>query len=312
MSQQIMRAVRFHEYGAPGVLTVEDVRRPEPGAGEVLIQVHAAGVNQIDWKLRAGYLQQYMPLELPHILGFDLAGTVQEVGTGVTGFAPGQAVFGRGAGTYAEYAVAPVTSLALKPENLSFDEAATLAIGGITAWSGLFDAADLRRGQRILVQGAAGGVGSYAVQFAKWKGAHVAGTASTENLKYVRALGADEVIDYTAGPVEDTIADLDVVFDTVGGTVTDASWPLLRPGGILVVIAGTPDEEAAGRHGVRTAGVQGPPDASGILRELAGLIESGAVQPQVGKVFSLDEAARAHAQSETNHGRGRIVLHVTD
>jgi NADPH:quinone reductase-like Zn-dependent oxidoreductase len=306
-----MRASRFHEYGPPDVLVIDEVPRPEPGPGQALIRVHAAGVNPIDWKFRAGYLQQYMPLELPSIPGIDVAGTVEAVGEGVDGFAGGQAVFGRGTGTYAEYAVAPVTSLAIKPEGVSFDEAATIPVGGVTAWAGLFDAAGLEPGQRVLIQGAAGGVGSYAVQLVKWKGAHVSGTASAANLEFVRSLGADEAVDY-AGPVEQAITGMDVVLDTVGGEVTDRSWELLKPNGILVVVAGMPDEEAARRHGVRTGGVQAPQDISGILKQLGELIASGRVRPEVGKVFPLEDAARAHALSETGHGRGRIVLHVAD
>ena len=311
-STATMRAVRFHEYGPPDVLVLDEVPRPEPGEGEVLIRVHAAGVNPVDWKFRAGYLRQFVPLELPSTPGLDVAGTVEAVGPGVEGLAPGQAVFGRGSGTYAEYAVAPVTSLARKPENVSFDQAATIAVGGITAWVGLFHAADVQPGQRVLVQGAAGGVGSYALQLARWKGAYVAGTASAANLEFVRSLGADEAIDYSAGPVERAVSGVDVVFDTVGGEVMDRSWQLLKPGGILVEIAGMPNEEAARQHGVRTSGVQGPQESSGILWELAEQISSGAIRAEVGEVFPLEEAARAQALSETGHGRGRIVLHVAD
>ena len=240
-----MQAVRFHEYGPPDLLRVETVPVPQPGDGEVLVRVHSAGVNPIDWKIRAGYLQAFMPLVLPHIPGFDLSGTVAEVGAGVAQFAPGDEVFGRGAGTYAEYAVAPEGTLAPKPAAVSFDQAATLAVGGVTAWAGLFGAADLEAGQRLLVHGGAGGVGSFAVQLGHWKGAHVIGTASAPNLDAMRALGADEVIDYAAARFEDVPHDLDVVFDTVGGEVTDRSWGVLRPGGILVVIAGMPDADTA-------------------------------------------------------------------
>ena len=312
MTDDLMRAVRFHSYGPPDVLVVEGVPRPTPGEGQVLVRVRAAGVNPIDWKLRAGYLQQYMPLELPTIPGFDLAGTVEAVGPGVTAFTTGQAVFGRGSSTYAEFALAPTTALALKPANISFDEAATIGIGGVTAWSGLFDSADLQPGQSVLVQGAAGGTGAFAVQLARWKGATVSGTASARNLESIRALGADPAIDYNAGPVKDVVSGLDVVFDTVGGETMDASWELLKPGGILVAVAGMPSEDAAQQHGVRTAGVQAPPDISGILRQLAQLIESGDIRTGLGTVFPLDQAVQAQAQSETGHGRGRIVLHVAD
>jgi NADPH:quinone reductase-like Zn-dependent oxidoreductase len=307
-----MRAARFHDYGPPEVLTVEETPRPMPGEGEVLVRVHAAGVNPIDWKLRAGYLKDFMPVQLPYTPGYDLAGTVEAVGPGVTDFTPGQAVFGRGAASYAEYAIAPATALALKPANITFDQAATIAIGGVTAWAGLFDTAGLQPGQRLLVQGAAGGTGSYAVQLGNWKGAHVIGTASTRNLDTVRSLGAEQAIDYTVTPVEQAVSDVDVVLDTVGGETMDRSWQLLKPGGILVEVAGMPSEEAAQQHGVRTSGVQAPPVISGILRQLAELIESGTVQAEVGPVFPLEEAAQAHALSETGHGRGRVILHIAD
>ncbi len=312
MSGDQMRAARFHEYGAPDVLVVDQVPRPEPKEGEVLIRVHAAGVNPIDWKLRAGYLKEFMPVQLPYTPGYDLAGTVERVGPGVTEFTPGQAVFGRGMGAYAEYAMAPATALAPKPDNTSFDEATTIAIGGVTAWAGLFDAANLQAGQRLLVQGAAGGTGSYAVQLGNWKGAYVIGTASSGNVEFVRSLGANEIVDYTTTAVEEAVSGVDVVLDTVGGEVMDRSWSLLQPNGILVEVAGMPDEEAARQRGVRTSGVQAPPEISGILRQLAALIQSGAVKTEVGAAFPLDQAAQAHALSETGHGRGRIVLHIAD
>jgi NADPH:quinone reductase-like Zn-dependent oxidoreductase len=305
-----MQAVRFHEYGPPDVLRVEAVPRPEPGDGEVLVRVHSAGVNPIDWKYRAGYLQGFAPLELPHIPGFDLSGTAVEVGTGVSDFSTGDEVFGRGAGTYAEYAVAPAATLAPKPAAVSFDQAATLAIGGVTAWASLFEAAKLEPGQRLLVHGGAGGVGSFAVQLGHWKGAHVVATASAGNLDLVRRLGADDVIDYTAVRFEEKLRDLDVVLDTVGGEITERSWGVLRPGGMLVVIAGMPDIDTAAARGVRTSGTQAPEVTSPILARLAALVESGDLDPQVGETFPLAEAARAHAARETGHGHGRIVLHV--
>ena len=165
-----MRAVRLHEYGPPSVLIVDDVDRPVPAAGEVLIRVHAAGVNPIDWKLRAGFLQQFMPVTLPHIPGLDVAGTVEALGDGVTEFAVGERVFGRGTGTYAEFAVAPTTTIAQIPDGVSFEQAAPLHVGGETAWVALFDDARLEASQRLLVQGGAGGVGAIAVQLGHWKG----------------------------------------------------------------------------------------------------------------------------------------------
>lgn len=303
-----MQAIRYHEYGPASVLRLESVDRPEPAAGEVLVRVAAAGVNPIDWKFRAGWLQQMVPLDLPSTPGIDLAGTVEAVGAGVAGIVPGAEVFGRGGGTYAEYALAPADGVALKPASLSFEQAATLGVGGITAWCGLFDGAGLEAGQRLLVHGGAGGVGSLAVQLGLWKGAHVTATASSANVEYVRSLGADEVIDYTSTRFEDVARDLDVVYDTVGGEVTDRSWAVLRPGGTLIVIGSMPDTEKAASLGVRVTSAPPPEKSAPILQQLASLADSGTIQVNVGQTFSLAEAASAQAASETGHGRGRIVL----
>jgi NADPH:quinone reductase-like Zn-dependent oxidoreductase len=307
-----MHAVRFHEYGPPSVLVVDEVERPEPAAGEVLIRVHVAGVNPIDWKFRAGYLKDYVPLTLPHAPGLDLAGTVEALGDGVNGFAIGDRVFGRGVGTYAEFAVAPATTIARIPEGVSFEQAAPLHVGGETAWVGLFDTAHLERGQRLLVQGGAGGVGSIAVQLGHWKGAYVIATASAANVEFVRSLGADEVIDYTSVNVEDAVHDVDVVLDTVGGEVTAHSWSMLKPDGILVAVAGMPDPETAAARGVRTSGVAHPAETRPVLEQLAQLVASGELKPQIGQVFPLENAPQAQAASETGHGRGRILLKVAD
>src|SRR5580658_9567415 len=307
-----MRAVRFHEYGPPSVLVVDEIARPEPKAGDVLIQVHAAGVNPIDWKIRAGYLKQYMPVALPHTPGLDVAGTVVSVGDDVTNYAVGDRVFGRGAGTYAEYAVAPITTIAHIPEGVSFEQAATLHVGGVTAWLGLFDSAHLEAGQRVLVQGGAGGVGAIAVQLAHWKGAYVIATTSTANVDFVRSLGADAVIDYTTTNVEDAVRDVDVVLDTVGGEVTAQSWSALKPGGILVTVVGTADARVAAKRGVRTEAVGHPAETSPYLERLAALVASGALKPEIQQVFPLDQAVEAQTASETGHGRGRILLRVPD
>ena len=306
----LMRAVRFHQYGDPSVLRVDEVPRPRPGAGEVLLEVRTAGVNPIDWKLRSGGLHALMPVELPYVLGIDLAGTVSELGPDVTEFTVGDDVFGRGQGAYAEYATASAQSIARKPEALTFQQAATLPIGGVTAWCGLFDTAGLERGQRLLVHGGAGGVGGLAVQLGRWKGAHVIATASAANLDFVRSLGADEVVDHSAARFEDVVRDVDVVLDTVGGEVTDRSWSVLRKGGILVVVAGMPQPELAEQHGVRTSGVQAPPAIRSILDQLAALVVDGNLKQLVGERFPLAQVEAAHRASETGHGRGRIILEV--
>ncbi len=309
-TSSMIKAVRFHDYGGPSVLSVEDVQRPAPKGGEVLVKVHVASVNAIDWKLRAGYLKQLMPLELPHIPGSEFAGTVEVLGEGVSGFAPGDRVFGRGSGTYAEYAVASAATIAHVPAALSFEQATTLGMSGVTAWVGLFDVADLQSGQRVLVHGGAGGVGSLVVQLARWKGAHVIATTSAANVDHVKSLGADEVVDYTAGQFEDVVRDVDVVFDAVGGEVTNRSWGVLKPGGMLVVVGGMPDAALAAAHGVRTAGVRPPEQTRPILEKLAELVASGAVKAPIGHMYDLADAHLAHAAGETGHGRGRNILRV--
>jgi NADPH:quinone reductase-like Zn-dependent oxidoreductase len=306
-----VQAERFHDYGPPSVLVVDRVPTPEPRAGEVLLRVRAAGVNPMDWKFRAGFARNFMPITLPYTPGIDVAGTVERVGPGVTEFTPGEDVFGRASGTYAEYAIAPVRTIARKPPGISFDQAATLPVGGITAWVGLFDVAHLESGQRLLVQGGAGGVGALAVQLGHWKGAHVIATASSDNVEHVRSLGADEVIDYTAVRFEENVSDADVVFDTVGGEITGRSWGTLKRGGILVAVAGMPDADAAAARGVRASPVRAPEITRPILEEIARLVETGVIVPHVGEVFSFEDAASAHAASETGHGRGRIVLRVS-
>jgi NADPH:quinone reductase-like Zn-dependent oxidoreductase len=311
MADNTMRAVRFHDYGPPENLVVERVPRPEPKAGEVLVRVHAAGVNPVDWKIRKGFLKDNMPIPLPSIPGADVAGIVEDVGPDVSTFQRGQAVFGRATGAYAEYAVAPATTLALKPRHLSFDEAATIPIGACTAWRGIFDVGGLQAGQRLLVHGAAGGVGLFAVQLGRWKGAHVIGTASAANVEFVRSLGAETVIDYGATRFEDVVRDVDVVLDTIGGAIQDRSWQLLKAGGILVETGGPIQEQKAKEHGVRASSVASQV-ATDLLQQISDLVEAGTIVAVVGKVFPLEEARQAHTLSETGHGRGRIVLHIAD
>lgn len=318
MSDHTMRAVHFYAYGGPEQLVVEHVPRPAPQVGEVLVRVYAAGVNPIDWKIRKGFFKDVRPVPLPFTPGSELAGTVELLGPGVTTFEIGQAVYGRGAkGAYADYAVIPADSLAPKPRTISFDEAASVPVGARTAWLALFNLADLQAGQQVLVHGAAGGVGNYAVQLARWKGAHVIGTASFNNLEFVRALGAEIVIDYHTTPFEQVAHNVDVVVDPIGGETQERSWPLIKPGGMLVAVGHPPAEDLAAKHAVRTASTvldQRVPLrlSTEPLREISSLIESGLLLPQPGRVFPLEEAAQAQALSENGHGRGRIVLHIAE
>lgn len=312
MSAQTMQAIRVHNYGGPEQLKLEQVPRPEPQAGEVLIRVHAAGVNPVDWKFRQGWMKDFVPMQFPYIPGTDLAGVVQEIGPGVTAFQEGQAVFGQSAkGTYAGYTTASVETLALKPKTLNFDEAATIPVGATTAWQALFDHGGLQPGQRVLVQGAAGGVGLFAVQFARWKGAHVIGTASTANLDFVRSLGAETVVDYTTTPVESVVHDVDLVLDTVGGQTLESSLRVLKRGGTLVPIAGQPSKEQAQELGIRVVSMSAHV-SSELLQTFTQLIDEGQVKVVVGATFLLRDAPKAHELSQSGHGRGRIVLHIAD
>jgi NADPH:quinone reductase-like Zn-dependent oxidoreductase len=312
-----MRAIRVHQYGGPEQLKLEQVPRPVPQEGEVLVRVHAASVNQADWMMRQGLLKNIMPLQFPYIPGFELAGVVEEVGPGVTGFQKGQTVFGQHLkGTCAEYAAVSTETLALKPETLTFDEAAALPLAATTAWRGLFEHGELQPGQCVLVQGAAGGVGSFVVQFARWKGAHVIGTASTSNVDFVRSLGAETMIDYTTTAGESTVRDVDLVFDTVGQETLPQSLRAVKRGGILISIDALasisgqqPSQEQAREQGIRIASFSASTTRE-LLQTFAQLIDQGQIKAVVGTIFPLTEAAQAHTLSQSRHGRGRIVLHI--
>jgi NADPH:quinone reductase-like Zn-dependent oxidoreductase len=310
MSVPMIPAIRVYQYGGADQLRLESIPRPVPQDGEVLVRVQAIGVNPVDWKIRQGLFHAFSPSQFPYIPGADLAGIVEGVGPNVTTFQAGQAVFGQTRkGSYTEYAVAPVSTLALKPASLSFDKAAAIPVGATTAWQGLFDHGNLQPGQRVLILGASGGVGLFAVQFARWKGAHVIGTTSTPNVDYVRSLGADQVIDYTNARVEDTVRDVDLVFDGVGGSALDSVWPVLKEGGTLITIAGQPDEKQAEAHHVRAARFSAQV-SSDLLDTFARMVNEDQLKVTVGKQYTLEQARQAHEESEQQHGLGRIVLIV--
>ena len=308
-----MKAVVINKYGDASVLEYTDAPRPEPAEDEILVRVHAAAVNPADWKVRDGAGERF-GLELPLILGGDIAGIVEEVGDSVTNFKKGDAVYGMTAsggfsGGYAEYAVAKADAVALKPDSLSFEEAAALPVAALTAWQAMFDLADLRSGQRILITGASGGVGSMAVQLAKAKGAYVVATASGRNENFVRDLGADEFIDYTAQKFEEAVTGVDVVFDTVGGDTLERAFQTLKKGGFLVSSGATPSEEKAVEFGVKAAFVFCKPNA-GQLAEINRLIEAGKLKIHIETVLPLAEVKKAHELSQTGRTRGKIVLQV--
>lgn len=310
MAKQTSQAIRIHQYGGPEILKLETVQHAQPQAGEVLVRVLAAGMNPVDWKLTEGHMRDFMPLQFPYIPGRDIAGIVEEVGPGVTEFQKGQAVFGQTTqGGYAEYTVSPVAKLALKPETLSFEEAATIPVGATTAWQGLFEHADLQAGQTILVQGAAGGVGLFVVQFARWKGAHVIATTSTANVDFVRSLGAEKVIDYKTTSVEQVVHDVDFVFDTVGEATLGSSVLVVKQGGTLVTIAGQPSEQKVRERNLKVASFMAQVSTE-LLQTFARLIDEGQVKVAIEKTFPLSDAGEASAHSKSGHGRGRVVLNV--
>jgi len=309
-----MRAISQQVLGGPEVLELVEAPRPEPGPTEVLVRVTAAGVNPVDWKTRTrgGVLG-----EPPFTVGWDVAGVVEEVGAGVTRFAPGDHVFGMPrfpgeAAAYAEYATSPSRQLARVPEGLSDVEAAALPLAGLTAWQALVETADVGDGTRVLILGAAGGVGHLAVQIAKARGAYVLGTARAAKHGFLAGLGADEAIDYTTGDVAVRAGSVDVVLDLVGGDTALSALPALREGGILVVApsfsALGPLREAAGGR-VRVTGILVEPDRLG-LEALAALVASGKLRPHVECTFPLEQASQAHELGEQGRTQGKIVLTI--
>lgn len=308
-----MKAVAMHAYGGPEVLKYEDAARPDPATGEVLVRVHAAAVNPVDWKVRAGHLRGFLNYSLPLIPGWDLSGVVEATGAGVTDWKQGDAVYARPDlrrnGAYAEYIAVRASELGHKPRSIDHVQASAIPLACLTAWQALFDAGGLKAGQRVLIHAAAGGVGTFAVQLAKWKGAHVVGTASERNHAFLRELGADEVIDYTKTNFEEVVRDVDVVLDTLAGQTRDRSWNVLKKDGILVSILGQPSPGDAAQRGVRAAGVFVEPNQAQ-LGEIAKLVDSGKLRPIIETVLPLAQAARAHEMNQTLHTRGKIVLQV--
>lgn len=299
-----MRAITVQRAGGPEVLAEVELPRPEPGPVEVLVRVHAAGVNPTDWKARSRGRTFTAPA--PYVPGYDVSGVVEAVGPGVRMYAPGDEVFGmplfpKPAGAYAEYVVAPPRHFARKPAGLDHVTAAGLPLAGLTAWQSLVDCAAVQPGQSVLVHAAAGGVGHLAVQIAAARGAHVIGTASAAKHDFVRGLGAAEVIDYRTADFTEEVRDLDVVLDTIGGDYAARSRSVLRPGGTYIALTDPADE-----HFLLVE-----PDHGG-MRALADLVDEGQLAVTLDAVFPLADAAEAHVRGETGRASGKIVLTVVD
>jgi NADPH:quinone reductase-like Zn-dependent oxidoreductase len=296
------------------VLKVEEAPRPTAGENEVVVRVHAASINPIDCAIRAGYVQGWFNHTLPLILGGDAAGKVEAVGPGVAGFKPGDAVYTRANlnrdGTYAEYVAVNADELAHKPASLNYQQAAAVPHAFLTAWQAMINTANVGPGQTVLIHAAAGGVGHIAVQLAKWRGARVIGTASANNIGFLKQIGADQVVDYTTTPFETVVKGVDVVLDSVGGDTLDRSYAVLKPGGLLMSIVQPPSPEKAASYGVRIEFVTASSQVRQLLDEATRLIESQVIKPQVSHLLPLQEIRQAHAMSETHHTRGKIVLQV--
>jgi len=306
-SEDDVLAVAYDAYGGPEVLKLRSIPAPSPAPGEVLVEVHAASMNPVDWKVRSGMLQKFFPVTFPAITGRDGAGEViaaadsSLVGKRVCFLAQ------RGAGTWSQK-IALQASLAVPiPSGMSYEAAASLPLAGISAWVGLVQTADVKPGMRVLIHAAAGGVGSVAVPIARLRGAKVIATCSQRNVDFVRALGAREVIPYDQTAFEEHARDIDVVFDVVGGDVHRRSYPTLKRGGIIVALAAAPFEDESARWGVKLATPQVLSDPAA-LAEIVGLVAAGALKPCVECVLPLADFAKAHQMSETGHARGKTVL----
>jgi NADPH:quinone reductase-like Zn-dependent oxidoreductase len=304
-----MKAVVINEYGNADVVNYVDLERPVPKANEVLVRVHAAGVNPIDWKIRGG-VGKRLGLTLPITLGGEIAGRIETIGSGFKDFKKGDPVYGIiPSGGFAEYAIAKTGEIGPKPSSLDFENAAAVPLGALTAWQAMFDLANLSKGQRILIAGASGGVGSLAVQLAKAKGAHVIGLASGGNEGFVRQLGADEFVDYTKQNFEKVVKHVDVVFDAVGGDTFERAFQTLKEGGFLVTSVEFPSEEKAGQFGVKAARVFCKPNAKE-LAKITRLVDEGKLKAHVATVLPLAKVKKAFEFSESGHTRGKIVLQI--
>src|SRR5436190_3574367 len=309
----MMKAVVAHEYGGPEVLKLEEVPRPEPKENEALVRVIASAVNPADPLTLSGKYAREFGTHLPLIPGYDIAGIVEKTGVKVTKLKGGDAIYGYPtfAGGWAEYVTVTEGEVAAKPASLSFTEAAAVPVGALTAWQALVDVAQLRAGQTVLIHGGSGGVGSFAVQIAKARGARVIATASTENQDLLKQLGADVAIDYTKTRFEEIARDVDCVLDPVGRETLARSYDVVKKGGIVMSLVTRPDPVELEKRGIRGSAISVHPDAED-LAEIARLIDAGKIKPIVTEVLPLSQAVAAQRQAATHHTRGKIVLRIAD
>jgi len=310
-----MKAIVVHNYGGPEVLKYEDTRRPEPKEDQILVRVIAAGVNPVDASIRSERGAKFFGITLPFIPGYDIAGVVEKTGAKIAKFKPGDSVYAylslKDGGGYAEYAVATEVEAAPKPKSIRFVEAAGVPVVALTAWQALIDTAKLSMGQTVLIHGGSGGVGSFAIQIAKARGAKVIATASTANQDLLKQLGADVAIDYTKQKFEDVAKDVDVVLDSVGKDTLARSYGVVKKGGFIVTLVSRLDQAELDKHGIRGASLSVNPDSSE-LAEIGKLIDANKIKVIVSQTFPLSEAMKAQEQVATGHTRGKIVLKVAD
>jgi NADPH:quinone reductase-like Zn-dependent oxidoreductase len=308
-----MKAVVIHEYGGPEVLKYEDIPRPEPKDDQLLVRVIAAGVNPVDGMIRSGMFKGNRVF--PIILGGDVAGVVERVGSKITKFKAGDPVFAyvslNNSGGYAQYALVTEREAAAKPKSLTYVEAAAVPIVALTAWQALVDTAKLSAGQTVLIHGGSGGVGSFAIQIAKARGAKVIATASTANQDFLKQLGADVTIDYTKQKFEDVAKDVDVVLDSIGRDTLARSYGVVKKGGIIVSLVARPKESELEKHGIRGASLSVEPNSEE-LSEIGKLIDEKKIKVIVSQTFPLSEAMKAQEQVATGHTRGKIVLKIAN
>lgn len=309
-----MRAAQITSYGGQEVMTINEVPKPKPAAGQVLVEIHAAGVNPFDWKVREGYMKQWVPLTLPATLGGDMSGVITELGEGVSGFTVGQEVFGSansvsGDGSFAEFAPVPVETIATKPQKLDFTQAAALPLAAASAYLAVVETLHVQSGQKVLIHGGAGGIGGFAIQIAKHLGAYVAATAKAADVPYVQECGADEVIDYQTEQFDQKLSDFDAVFDTVGGETYTRSFSVLKAGGHIASMVEKTNEELAQKHGVTAHYISSEATAER-LAHIADLLEQNALMVHVDKVFPLDQAAEALEYVKTGQHKGKVVIAV--
>ncbi len=308
-----MKAIQIHKFGGPEVLMYEDAPKPKPHADDVVIKVFATSVNPIDWKIREGHAKEKFPSKFPLIPGWDVSGEIDEVGSNILNFRKGDEVYGRPDptknGAYAEYVVVNANLINPKPYSIDHENAAAVPLAGLTAWQALFDHGDLQQGQKVLIHAASGGVGTFAVQLAKWKGAYVIGTTSKVNLDFVKKLGADKVIDYKNEKFENKLKNIDLVIDLIGGDTQKRSLKVIKKGGRLITTVQITNKEAAREKNIHIGGflTQSIPEE---LEQIKQLIDSGKIKPVIAKVMLLKDAAEAQKLSEEGHVRGKIVLQV--